>query len=261
MTKDKDLQQQLEQAVQEHAQALQAFLAEGDWAAAAGIMAQVNDVRNQTLYEEVGKLTCELHGAILDLQLDAGNPHAQEISRITDAAERLHYVVRMTENAANETIDLVESSAPLVNYISYEAQSLLADWQRFTRREMPLDEFRELARRVEEFLTRSLHDSDQLSSNLNSILLAQGFQDLTGQVIKRVSSVIAYVEESLLKMKSMASAVDQAAGIRHGNYKKDGPGQIGGTSSGEGPQIHADTTADVVADQVDVDDLLSSLGL
>ena len=124
-----------------------------------------------------GKLTRELHSAILDLQIEADNPHAQEMSQINDASARLDYVMKMTEKAANDTMDLVEASAPLVNYISYEAQSLTSDWQRFTRKEMPLEEFKDLAKRVEAFLVRSLHDSDQMSSHLNEILLAQSFQD------------------------------------------------------------------------------------
>lgn len=262
MTQEGNSETQLSLAVQEHATELQNALAESDWTQAVRVIGDINRVRDQALYQEVAKLTRELHSATLDLQIDSRNPHAEEMSQITDAAERLQYVVNMTEKAANDTIDLVEESAPLVNYISYEAQSLIADWQRFTRREMPLDDFRLLAQRVEAFLQRSLHDSDQLSGNLNQILMAQGFQDLTGQVIKRVTHIISDVEDSLIRLVVLASTVDRVAGIEHS------PEQLRKAIDlekqkllGEGPQIRADTTQDVVADQVDVDDLLSSLGL
>lgn len=262
MTHEEIIQDRLQQAVAERAESLQASLAEGDWAAASLLLEQINDIRNQPLHDEVAKLTRELHSAILGLQIEGNNPHAQEMSQINDANERLLYVMKMTEKAANDTMDLVEASAPLVNYISYEAQSLTADWQRFTRREMPLEEFKDLARRIEAFLLRSLHDSDQMSGHLNDILLAQSFQDLTGQVIKRVTELIGYVDESLIRMGGMAKTVDQVAGIEHDHEALlKGNQRQYDTSKGEGPQIRADKAVDVVSDQVDVDDLLSSLGL
>ncbi len=248
-------------AVALHAPQLQQSLEQGDLAEVTRIIAQISQVRERTLYMEVGRLTRELHSAIVDFDIDPRNPHAKEMSQITDASERLQYVVKMTDQAANCAIDLVEASAPLVNYISYEAQSLMTDWQRFIRREMKADEFRTLAPRIEAFLSRSLHDSDQLSANLNEILMAQGFQDLTGQVIKRVMTLIADVESNLLKLVVMAGQVDRAVGIEHSTEDlRKKPAKENKSNAGEGPQIHADKLEDVVSDQVDVDDLLSSLG-
>ncbi len=262
MTPDENIQTRLLQAVQERAAGLQASLAEGDWAAASELIRQVATIRYQALYDEVARLTQTLHAALLDLQIGGDSWPEQEVSHIDDAGERLRYVMRMTEKAANDTMDLVESSAPLVNYISYEAQSLTADWQRFTRREMPLEEFKDLARRVEAFLLRSLHDSDQMSGNLNDILLAQGFQDLTGQVIKRVTELIGQIEKSLLHLGDLATKVDHVAGIEHDSAAlQDNSRMNFDRSRGEGPQVRADKAEDVLSDQVDVDDLLSSLGL
>ena len=117
------------------------------------------------------------HNAIVNFQLDPRMPHAQELSQIADATERLNYVVTMTEKAANRTMDLVEQSAPLVNDLSDEAQSLSVEWGRFMRREIGADGFRELAKRVELFLARSERDGAKLSGHLNDILLAQDYQD------------------------------------------------------------------------------------
>ncbi len=247
--------------VAQYAPQLQHSLEQGDLQETARVIAQISQERERTLYLEVGRLTRELHTAITEFDIDPRSPHAKNMSQITDASERLQYVVTMTDEAANSALDLVEKSAPLVTYISYEAQSLTADWQRFMRREMKADEFRVLAKRIEDFLVRSLHDSDQLSANLNEIMMAQGFQDLTGQVIKRVMTLITDIEANLLKLVVMAGQVDRAVGIEHSEddlRKKSSKEK--NASAGEGPQIHADTQDDVVTDQVDVDDLLSSLG-
>ena len=251
----------LESTLKTNARELVDSLEKGNFGAAVQLINELNKVRDHGLYHEVGKLTRELHNAIVNFQIDPRMPHAQELSQIADATERLNYVVTMTERAANRTMDLVEQSAPLVNDLGDEAQSLSAEWGRFMRREMGADGFRELAKRIELFLARSERDSSKLSGHLNDILLAQDYQDLTGQVIKRVTQLVTEVESNLLKLVLMASQVDRFAGIEHDHEalraeqeKQKEP------SRGEGPQIHADKRDDVASSQDDVDDLLSSLG-
>ena len=251
----------LESSLKDNARQLLETLEKGDVGAAVQLIHELNQVRDRGLYQEVGKLTRELHNAIVNFNIDPRSPHADEVTQITDATDRLSYVVQMTEKAANRTMDLVEECAPLVNGISDEAQSLSVEWGRFMRRELGADDFRELAKRVEGFLARSERDSNKLSSQLNEILLAQDFQDLTGQVIKRVTRLVTEVEENLLKLVVMASHVDRFAGIHHDHeVLRVEQEQQKEPSRGEGPQIHADKRDDVVSGQDDVDDLLSSLG-
>ncbi|PAU65684.1 protein phosphatase [Pseudomonas sp. PIC25] len=250
-----------ESTLKNHARELVDNLEQGQFGKAVQIIQELSQARDHGLYQEVGKLTRELHNAIVNFQIDPRVPHATEVSQIADATERLSYVVQMTERAANRTMDLVEECAPLVNDLNDEARSLSADWGRFMRREIGADGFRELAKRIELFLARSERDSDKLSGHLNDILLAQDYQDLTGQVIKRVTQLVTEVESNLVKLVLMASQVDRFAGIQHDHEtlraeqaKQKEP------SRGEGPQIHADKRDDVVSGQDDVDDLLSSLG-
>jgi chemotaxis protein CheZ len=251
----------LESTLKSNARELVDSLEKGNFGAAVQLINELNKVRDRGLYHEVGKLTRELHNAIVNFQLDPRMPHAQELSQIADATERLNYVVTMTEKAANRTMDLVEQSAPLVNDLSDEAQSLSAEWGRFMRREMGAEGFRELAKRIELFLARSERDSSKLSGHLNDILLAQDYQDLTGQVIKRVTQLVTEVESNLLKLVLMASQVDRFAGIQHDHEQlRAEQEKLKEPSRGEGPQIHADKRDDVASSQDDVDDLLSSLG-
>src|SRR5690606_7889154 len=149
---NRDVKGELETSLMHTARQLMDSLENRQFGEAVQIINELNKVRDRGLYHEVGKLTRELHSAIVNFQLDPRLPHATEVSQITDATERLNYVVTMTEDAANRTMDLVEQSAPLVNDIRTEAQSLSADWGRFMRREMGAEDFRELAKRVELFL-------------------------------------------------------------------------------------------------------------
>jgi chemotaxis protein CheZ len=254
-------QDDFESTLKKHAHQLVKSLEKGKFGEAVQLIHELNQTRDCGLYQEVGKLTRELHNAIVNFQIDPNMPQAEEVSQITDATERLSYVVRLTENAANRTMDLVELSTPLMSGLSSEAGALSADWARFMRREVGAEEFRELARRVERFLTRTETESREVTAHLNDILLAQDFQDLTGQVIKRVTQLVTEVESNLLKLVLMASQVDRFAGIEHdvqpSRTEKDQEKHL---SQGEGPQIHADKREDVVSGQDDVDDLLSSLG-
>ncbi|KJK05623.1 MULTISPECIES: protein phosphatase CheZ [Pseudomonas] len=250
-----------ESTLKKHAHELVDSLERGKFGDAVQLIHQLNQTRDRGLYQEVGKLTRELHSAIVSFQIDPQMPQAEEVSQITDATERLSYVVKLTEGAANRTMDLVEASTPVLNELSDEAQALSVDWQRFMRREVAAPEFRELAKRVDSFLTRSEEGNRKVAGHLNDILLAQDYQDLTGQVIKRVTALVTEVESNLLKLVLMASQVDRFAGIEHDHQQlraeKD---QEKHPTRGEGPQIHADKREDVVSGQDDVDDLLSSLG-
>lgn len=261
MEHDDSKEADLESTLKSNARQLVDSLEKGNFGEAVELINELNKARDRGLYHEVGKLTRELHNAIVNFQLDPRVPHAKEVSQISDATERLTYVVTMTERAANRTMDLVEQSAPLVNDLSSEADALSEDWGKFMRREMGADAFRELAKRIELFLARSQRDSSKLSGHLNDILLAQDYQDLTGQVIKRVTQLVTEVESNLLKLVLMASQVDRFAGIDHDHEElRAEQKKEKGKSHGEGPQIHADKRDDVASNQDDVDDLLSSLG-
>lgn len=250
-----------ESTLKKHAQELVSSLEKGRFGDAVQLIHELNQTRDRGLYQEVGKLTRELHSAIVNFQIDPHMPQAEEVSQITDATERLSYVVRLTEGAANRTMDLVEQSTPLMHGLSSDAKELSKDWGRFMRREVGAEEFRELARKVDGFLSRSEKETTLVAAHLNDILLAQDYQDLTGQVIKRVTQLVTEVESNLLKLVLMASQVDRFAGIQHDEEairaENDPEKHL---SQGEGPQIHADKREDVVSGQDDVDDLLSSLG-
>jgi chemotaxis protein CheZ len=228
----------------------------GDYGGALSVISDLNETRDKTLYQEVGKLTRSLHEAIRNFNIDTGDSRAQaELSEITDASDRLTYVVDMTNKAANKTMDLVEETMPLAISVKDEAAYLKVAWGRLRRREMDPTEFRELYKRIDVFFADLSVNSDRVYQNLSSILLAQDFQDLTGQVIQKVTRLVRDVEVNLVNLVVMAGKVDRITGTKHDIVE-----EIKDDSIGHGPQMNAETRSDVVSGQVDVDDLLSSLG-
>lgn len=112
---------------------------------------------------------------------------------------------------------------------------------------------------IDHFLQDSTQQSRQLQGQLTEIVLAQDFQDLTGQVIHKVAALVRDVETRLVQLVMMAGQVDKITGMTHeldDNHKEL---TAGANIVAEGPQINK-SSEDVVASQDDVDDLLSSLG-
>lgn len=229
----------------------------GDLDGATSAIEQLNEARDHSIYLEVGKLTRGLHDAIRNFDIETPASEEQE-SKMTDAQHRLDYVINLTQNSADKTMDMVEQGIPVVTHLGHQAGLLKADWDKLIRREIDPQDYPELYQRVDQFLTLANDSSTQLSEQLNTILLAQDFQDLTGQVIKKVIALVQEVEERLVDLMRVAGQVEELTGIIS---TPDVPVQKeAADSTGEGPQIHAETRDDVVSGQDDVDDLLSSLG-
>lgn len=243
-----------EEILKAQANQLKDLVDSGDMSGALSIISDLNKTRDNTLYQEVGRLTRSLHESIRNFHIDGANSNQTELSSIEDASDRLAYVVDMTNKAANKTLDLVEATMPFASGISSEAQNLKEDWSRLQRKEMKPEEFRVLTATMGTFLSKLCDDADKVYANLSEILLAQDFQDLTGQVIKRVMGLVKDVEVNLVDLVRMAGQVDKLTGTVH-KIEKQETG-----IEGEGPQLHAETREDLVAGQDDVDDLLSSLG-
>lgn len=252
-----EFDQEFAEQLKDKTAALKSSVDNGDFVSALDQIRDLDMMRDKSLYREVGRLTRSLHEAIQNFHIDAHNAEQQEeLSKMADASDRLAYVVKMTNQAANRTLDLVEESMPLASGIREQAKVLGDEWKRFRRREMEPTEFRELCRRLETFLDQVEGETGKVSSHLSEILLAQDFQDLTGQVIQKVTTLVREVEDNLVKLVVMASNVDRITGITHDilpEQKEEQP------SAGEGPQIDTERE-DVVSSQDDVDDLLSSLG-
>ena len=86
------------------------------------------------------------------------------------------------------------------------------------------------------------------------------FQDLTGQVIQRITNMITDVESRLVNLVAMAGHVDQMTGIQHKEPDNTETDIEDDPNKGVGPQLNAEDNEDVASNQDDVDDLLSSLG-
>lgn len=235
----------------EDAKALVAALEAGDNESANEIVMGATNPEHKELFAEVGKLTRQLHDSLSNFQLD---PKIANLATddIPDAKERLSYVMNMTEQAANKTMDAVDSSLPLADKINSEITTLKPEWDKLMQRQLELGEFKSLCYSINEFMQTAEKDAAQIHLYMTEIMMAQDFQDLTGQVIKRVIELVKEVEDSLIHLLTVfgepsKESINEAKAIDDNN-------------GAEGPIIDAETREDAVSSQDEVDDLLSSLG-
>lgn len=222
---------------------------------ASKLINRLTETRDRHFFTSVGQLTRGLHDAIVNFHVDDIGDSSEPSSEMRDASDRLTYVMNLTQDAANKTMDKVEAVAPIAAKLGVDAKTLKNDWIRLKKRELTKDDFVELYKRIDLFLDQMDNGTTDLNKSLQDIMLEQGYQDLTGQVIKRVIGLITNVEDELVTLMRIAGQVEQVTGVVTEKTKNKVD-----SLAGEGPQIHADTRSDVMSGQDDVDDLLSSLG-
>ncbi|HAO24181.1 MULTISPECIES: protein phosphatase CheZ [unclassified Methylophaga] len=211
------------------------------------LMALTN-ARESELFQHIGKLTRELHEALNNFKVDARLVDLTHID-MPDTRDRLNYVIETTEEAAHKTLGYIDKTLPLANELKQTAAKLNESWQRFRNREMSATEFRDLSREIEAYLPVVNTHAGEIHNNLSEMTLAQGFQDLTGQVLRQVIGLVEEVENNLVKLVKVA-----------GQTQQSGETKVVDPLKAEGPQINAKNKPNVVNSQDDVDDLLSSLG-
>lgn len=239
------------------ARQLVTFLEQGDNEAARALLEATKIQDSMELFAEVGKLTRQLHDAMNSFNIDSRIVDLAN-EDIPDAQSRLNYVIETTENAANTTMDAVETSMPIAEKINSTIAKLVPEWKKLMNRDLELGEFKTLCHDVDNFLMETSEDSAKLNTLLTEILMAQGYQDLTGQVIRRVITLVKEVEDSLVNMLTVFG--EPESDLNKVVEKAESKKSVKSGAEAEGPIIDAADRDDVVQGQDDVDDLLSSLG-
>ena len=196
------------------------------------------------LLMRVGHMTRLLHDSLRGLGLDKLLERAAD--DIPDARDRLEYVARMSEQAAQRVLNATDVAIPLQESMDAGAKRISADLQGLLGQTATVEQYQQLANQTLDYLKSVSGSSVETKSHLMDIMMAQDFQDLTGQVIKRVTELAQNLEQQLVQL-----LIDYSPN----EIKRDsGDGLL------NGPQINPTGNADVVADQSQVDDLLDSLG-
>jgi len=200
---------------------------------------------NDEMLNRIGQVTRALHDNLSGLGLD--KILEQVAQDIPDARDRLNYVARMTEQAAERVLNATDAAIPLQTELATGATALETRWKEVLIKPSLKSEYNVVADETLAFLTMTGSHTAETKALLMDIMMAQDFQDLTGQVIKKITSLAQELEQQLVQV-----LIDFSPAVA----KKE---TSSSTSLMNGPQIDPGA-ADVVASQEQVDDLLDSLG-
>ncbi|MDI1361815.1 protein phosphatase CheZ [Methylotenera sp.] len=200
---------------------------------------------NDEMLNRIGQVTRALHENLRGLGLDKV---IEQIAKdMPDACERLHYVARMTEQSAQRVLNATDLAMPIQASIASESALLKQNWQRVKLEPSLKAEYNETVEETLTFLTLTEKQSLESKALLMDIMMAQDFQDLTGQVIKKIIALTQDLENQLVQV-----LVDFSPAI---NKKESSFNQ----TLINGPQVSIHAT-DSFANQQQVDDLLDDLG-
>ncbi|MDR2260313.1 MAG: protein phosphatase CheZ [Azoarcus sp.] len=199
---------------------------------------------DDAVFHRIGKMTRRLHDTLIELGLDSA---LQEVAdSIPDARQRLTYVAQMTEQAASRVLNATDIAKPVAERIESDAGALRARWDKAFSNQLSVGEFRDLSVETRTFLGAAVEGGRGLNAQLLEIMMAQDFQDLTGQVIKKVVQMAQSLETQLLEM---------LIEVAPENLRAEKAGSLL-----NGPVVSSTGRDDVVTSQGQVDDLLESLG-
>lgn len=209
---------------------------------ASTMMHGLNENQQEEMISRIGHMTRALHDNLSALGYD--KVLEQVAQEIPDARDRLSYVAKMTEQAAERVLNATDQASPLQGELADRATALKQRWEEVMQRAALKSEYDAVVKETLAYLTLANEHTATTKSLLMDIMMAQDFQDLTGQVIKKVTSLAQDLERQLVQVLVDFSPV----------VKKDEDSLL------NGPQIDPHNTVDVVANQEQVDDLLDSLG-
>lgn len=156
------------------------------------------DLSDKPMYERLGGIVRMLHDSLRQLGYDRSL--SDVASQITDAQGRLEHIASLTEQAANKVLNTVDTCLPAQETLTKSAQDIENRWARLFDGKLSIDEFKSLAGDSKQFAAMVSEASEAEKARLLDIMMAQDFQDITGQLIKKIVTITSQAERELAQL-------------------------------------------------------------
>jgi chemotaxis protein CheZ len=166
--------------------------------ATAQEQAPAAEQEDPSMYERLGGIVRMLHNSLRELGYDRSL--SDVASQITDAQGRLEYVATLTEQAANKVLNAVDNGMPEQDALAKKAKDMDDRWSDLFDGKLSIDEFKVLAGDSKQFATVVAEATEAEKARLLDIMMAQDFQDITGQLIKKIVAITSVAERELAQL-------------------------------------------------------------
>lgn len=203
------------------------------------------DQSEKPMYARLGGIVRLLHDSLRELGYDRSLTSVA--TEITDAKDRLEYVASLTEQAANKVLNAIDIGMPAQDVLAKKAKDMDSRWQALFEGKLGVDQFKVLATDSRQFASAVTDAADAEKARLLEIMMAQDFQDITGQLIKKIVVITHNAEKELAQLLRDNAPAELKVAMQ--------PPEPTDASLMNGPAIGGTAMA-----QHGVDDLLDSLG-
>jgi chemotaxis protein CheZ len=157
-----------------------------------------SDDAEKPMFDRLGGLVRMMHDSMRELGYDRSL--SDVASQISDAQGRLEYVASLTEKAANTVLNATDAGIPEQDALAKTAKGIDSKWELVFNGKLSIEEFKQLASDSKSFANQVIASTDAEKARLLEIMMAQDFQDLTGQLIKKVLVITQAVERELAQI-------------------------------------------------------------
>lgn len=196
---------------------------------------------DKPMFERLGGIVRLLHDSLRELGYDKALTEAS--SQINDAQDRLEYVASLTEQAANKVLNTLDEGMPAQDVLSKKAKEMETRWADLFAGKLSIDQFKTLAGDARGFAQAVTEATEAEKARLLDIMMAQDFQDITGQLIKKVVTITKTVEHELAEL-----------------LRDNAPPAVREKMAAKPALMSGPALPSVALDQDNVDDLLADLG-
>ncbi len=204
-------------------------LSEGDFSTMESIVQELSSASEKKLFHEVGRIARNIHNSLVEFKTLI-DPRLKNLAleEMPEVADRLNWVISKTEEAASKTLNMMEKN------LSLQSDMI---------KRLDLIDTKVKGKEAKEAVAFLRSKLEEMNGDFMEVIMAQEFQDLTGQIIKRVINLITEVEAQLVELV-------RVFGVKIEPQKKE--------KALSGPQIKKGE--DVLSNQEEVDTLLKEFG-
>lgn len=160
--------------------------------------AALEDKASKPMYERLGGIVRMLHDSLRELGYDRSLSNVAV--QISDAQGRLNHIASLTEQAANKVLNTVDTCLPEQEELTKKAQDMESRWGMLFEGKLSIEEFKTLAGDSRQFAAVVAEATEAEKARLLDIMMAQDFQDITGQLIKKIVVITNTVENELAQL-------------------------------------------------------------